>query len=182
MSVMKITPYGDPLLRKRSLPIEHIDNELERLIGEMMFTMQAAKGVGLAAPQVGVSKQLFLMDWSELEEGGEINAHINPKILKVDGKIVTQQEGCLSLPDVWGDVDRSDRILVQYMDQDGYQLEEEMFGLAARIFQHEYDHLIGVLFIDRMPAKDRLKLKDALQAILDGRIKTFDGTISTISA
>ncbi|MDP8228802.1 MAG: peptide deformylase [Candidatus Electryoneaceae bacterium] len=182
MSLMKITPYGDSLLRKRSLSIERIDDDLERLVGDMIDTMHIAKGVGLAAPQVGVSKQLFLMDWSEIEEGGEMDAYINPKIIEADGKIVTQQDGCLSLPDIWADVARANHILVQYMDRSGDQIEEVMFDLAARVFQHEYDHLIGILFIDRIPAKARSKLKDALQAILDGRVKTFDPMDASVSA
>ncbi len=141
----------------------------------MSDTIRLAKGVGLAAPQVGVSKMLFLMDWSHLEDGGKIKAYINPEIIEFKGKTISEQEGCLSLPEIWADVDRPDGIKVKYETVEGQTIEEELTEMPARVFQHEYDHLLGILFIDRISRDDRLKLKDKLQAIMDGKIKPFDG-------
>ncbi len=182
LAFLKITPYGDPLLRKQSLPIEQVDDEIKQLVEDMADTMQAANGVGLAAPQVGVSKMLMIINWSLVEEDDEINidkkpgikAYINPEITESNGDIVESEEGCLSLPEVWGNVMRPDEIRISYMNQNGENVEEELYGFHARVFQHEIDHLFGVLFIDRMSPKDRALVKDNLQAILDGKVKPFD--------
>lgn len=143
----------------------------------MTDTIRAAKGVGLAAPQVGVSRMLILMDWSNIdEEGGEIKAYINPEIVRKGTEIVTDQEGCLSLPEVWADVDRPKEISISYKNVDGEIIEEDLDGMAARVFQHELDHLLGILFIDRITARDRVLLREQLKAILDGRIQPFNGS------
>jgi peptide deformylase len=178
---LKITPYGAPLLRKQSLLIEQVDDEIKQLIVDMTETMHAANGVGLAAPQVGVSKMLMIINWSLIEDDEnssdmrqDILAYINPQIIESNGAIVETEEGCLSLPEVWGNVMRPDEIRIKYLNQNGDEIEEELHGFHARVFQHEIDHLYGILFIDRMSPKDRAQVKDSLQAILDGRVKPFD--------
>lgn len=174
---LKVTAYGDTLIRRQSASIDEIDSEINELIDNMSSTMRFAKGVGLAAPQVGVSKMLFLIDWTELEENGKIKAYINPEILAHQGEMVSEQEGCLSLPEVWAEVDRKESVKVRYTNLEGEIVEEELTGLPSRVFQHEFDHLLGILFIDRISREERLKLKDKLQAIMDGEIKPFDGEI-----
>lgn len=176
MALLKITAYGDPLLRRQAAQIEEIDEELLKLIDDLSETMKAADGVGLAAPQVGVSRRLFLIDWSKLlEEGGEVKAYLNPEILAKGSDFVETQEGCLSLPDVWADVERSDQITIRYQTVTGEIVEEELTEFPARVFQHENDHLLGILFIDHIPLVDRKKWQDTLQKIMDGEIKPFSG-------
>ncbi len=177
MPLRKVTVYGAPLLRKQSKTIEVVDQEIKDLIRDMKETMVVAGGVGLAAPQVGVSKMLFTIDWRELmDEGGKIEPYLNPEILEFGDKVVVAQEGCLSLPDVWAEVARTNWIRVRYMYIDGEIVEEELSDFPARVFQHEYDHLCGILFIDRLTKGQRKDLKVQLQAILDGKVKGFDGT------
>ena len=139
--LLKVIPYGDTLLRRQSEHILQIDQEIQKLISDMTETMQVANGVGLAAPQVGVSKMLFLADWSAMgDEGDEskgVVAYINPQILSSEGKAVSNDEGCLSLPGVWAQVDRPERIRVKYQDISGKIIEEDMEDYPARVFQHE---------------------------------------------
>ncbi len=177
---MKIIAYGDPILRKQSGRIEEIDDEVRRLVDDMIETMKAAKGVGLAAPQVAVSRMLFVVDWSLLEneeirdEG--VVAYINPVILSASEDKVTEVEGCLSLPEVTAEVGRSNKIELSYQTFNGKEVRKELTGYPARVIQHEFDHLQGILFIDRLSGSKRAKIKGKLQDILAGRIKPFDGT------
>lgn len=176
MALRKIIPYGDSLLRRQSQKIETVDDEILTLIADMKEVVQAAEGVGLAAPQVGVSKMLFLIDWANLEDGGEeIIAYINPRVVGRGDSIVEAAEGCLSLPEVWADVQRPDEIKVEYQTVDGELHEEDLSGMPARVFQHELDHLLGILFIDRISSSERAELKEDLQAIMSGEVKPFDG-------
>lgn len=172
--LLKITPYGTPLLRKQSTRIDPIDDDARRLAADLIETMRAASGLGLAAPQVGVSRQLFVIDWSVIEEGGEGVAYINPEIIEKAGNNVSRQEGCLSIPKVYADVIRPDKVHVRYQNLEGELVDETLIGTAARVFQHEFDHLQGVLFIDRVTADVRKELKPGLQDILTGVIKPFD--------
>jgi len=177
LAFLKITAYGDPLLRRQSDPIDPVDDEIKQLITDMTDTMQAANGVGLAAPQVGVSKMLMLINWSNLDEDRvekKVTAYINPQILESGGELSSTEEGCLSLPEVWGEVKRPDYIRIKYQNQDGEEVEEDLRDFPARVFQHEIDHLFGILFIDRMSDSDRGEIKGQLQSILDGRTKPFD--------
>jgi len=174
LALLKVVPYGNSLLRRQSAPVEQIDDDILSLIEDMKDTMKVAGGVGLAAPQVGESRMLFLIDWSEIEEGAEISAYINPEIIERGNKLEIKQEGCLSLPEIWADVNRQDWIRVRYETIDGEKQKEELTGLPARVFQHEYDHLVGILFIDRISSLERAQIKDKLQAIMDGRVKAFN--------
>lgn len=175
MALRKVIPYGDPLLRRQSSPIESIDNEVLELIRDMKDTVAEAGGVGLAAPQLGESRMLFLIDWSHLEDGCDIIAYLNPEILESGGKMVSDDEGCLSFPQTVGEVTRPDSIEVKYQTIDGSWVIETLSDFPARVFQHEYDHLLGVLFIDRISLNERTKIKTKLQAILSGELKPFDG-------
>jgi len=173
--LLKITPYGTPLLRRQSARIDPITPEIRQLAADMIDTMRAANGLGLAAPQVGRSLQMFVMDWAVLEEGRSDGvAYLNPEILDKAGNNVSKQEGCLSVPKVFADIIRPDKVRVRYQTDKGETVEETLTGLPARVFQHEFDHLQGVLFIDRVTADVRKQLKPGLQAILTGEVKPFD--------
>jgi peptide deformylase len=178
LALRKIIPYGDSLLRRQSQKIETVDDDILTLIADMKEVVKAAEGVGLAAPQVGVSKMLFLIDWANLEDGDEeIIAYINPRIIERGDITVETAEGCLSLPEVWADVQRPDEIKVEYQTVDGVLHEKDLIGMPARVFQHELDHLLGILFIDRISSSERAELKEDLQAIMSGKVKPFDGTL-----
>ena len=179
---MKIITYGDPILRKQSARIENIDGDIVSLIDDMLETLHDADGLGLAAPQVGVSKMLFIVDWSLLDETGSegndegVDIYINPVLRKVDEETDSGDEGCLSLPGVTATVERIDQIEISYQNLDGEDVEIVLKGLPARVVQHEYDHLAGILFIDRISARERDRNKSKLQDILAGRIKSLDGS------
>jgi len=131
--------------------------------------------LGLAAPQVGVSRQMFVIDWGVFDEaGGDVVAYVNPEIIEKAGHNVSKQEGCLSIPKVFADVVRPDKVMVRYQNLEGKTVEETLLGMPARVFQHELDHLHGVLFIDRVTADVRKELKPGLQDILTGVVKPFD--------
>jgi peptide deformylase len=157
MAVLPIRKYGDPVLRDPAEPVTVIDESIHRLVDDMIDTMYAAPGVGLAANQVGVSKRLMVIDLSVGEEPGEVYVMINPEIVESEGEI-TEEEGCLSIPDFVEIVTRPERVLVRYLDREG--VEREMWGeeLMARAICHEIDHLNGTLFIDYLRGlkKDRI--------------------------
>ena len=156
LGTLKVRLYGDPCLRLKSKPIKAVSAVERMLIGAMFETMKAHKGVGLAAPQVGINEQIFVVD-----TGHEAFAVINPKILKSFGHEVTE-EGCLSIPNVNVDVRRAKAIEVEFLDEHNQLVIAQLKGLPAKIFQHEYDHLQGKLIIDYLPAAQREKvLKEA---------------------
>ena len=150
---LPIIAYGDPILRKKASEIDLIYPDLDILISNMFETMYAAHGVGLAAPQVGLSIRLFIVDAKPFaEDDKELTSFkkvfINPQILEEKGDTSTFNEGCLSIPDVREDIDRKDTIHVTYLDEKGKAHQEVYTGIAARIIQHEYDHIEGKL-LDR---------------------------------
>jgi len=154
MAILEIRKYPDDVLKKKALPVETVDKTLQRLIDNMIETMYAAPGIGLAAPQVGVSKRLLVIDISSKEEKIPLVVLINPEITEADG-LVDSEEGCLSLPDYTTVVKRADMLIVKGLDRDGNPVEVECTGLLARAIQHEIDHLDGVLLIDRISALKR---------------------------
>ncbi|NQU06285.1 MAG: peptide deformylase [Calditrichaeota bacterium] len=182
LALLKITAYGDPLLRKQAAKVKTIDEDLKDLAEDMLETMHSATGIGLAAPQVGVSKMFFIVDWSQLSDDDDpksddgFQVYINPTVQKVNGNVTGLDEGCLSLPEVTAEVPRADHIEFTYQNLEGEEVTEELDGYPARVFQHEYDHLLGILFIDRIAASERKKVQGTLQDILSGKIKAFDGT------
>jgi peptide deformylase len=152
MAIRPIRTYPDPVLRAKTLRVEKIDNSLDSLIQDMVETMHAAPGVGLAANQVGVSLQLAVIDLSSRENDEQrhpLLVIINPEILSQEGAVV-EEEGCLSIPDYAEKVKRAAKVKVRAQDRTGKTFELEAGGLLAKALQHEIDHLNGILFVDRM--------------------------------
>lgn len=149
MAILPIIETPDPRLRAISKPVERVDDELRRFMDDMLETMYDAPGIGLAAIQVGVAKRVLVID---LQENDEKNPRffVNPEIVWESEEFSSYQEGCLSVPDVYGDVERPARVRVKYLDYNGEAREEEMDGLLATCIQHEMDHLEGVLYIDHL--------------------------------
>ena len=163
-----------PVLRKKAREIEPEEEGLDQLIDDMFETMYDSDGVGLAAPQIGKSVRLIVIDGSELEDESDPSLKefkvilINPTILKEEGEKWEFNEGCLSLPNIREEVSRKQKILLEYYDRDFNRHEEEFDGVKARIIQHEVDHLNGILFIDKIaPLRKRL-LQSKLKAISRG--------------
>ena len=152
MAIRDIRIYPDPVLRNKTARVEKIDGSLDRLIEDMVATMHAAPGVGLAANQVGVAIQLAVIDLSSRENEDQrhpLLVIINPEILSMEGSI-TEEEGCLSIPDYAEKVKRAARVKVRAQDRTGKFFEIEAEGLLAKALQHEIDHLNGLLFVDRL--------------------------------
>jgi peptide deformylase len=145
VTLLPIRVMGDPILREGTKPVAAITAEVQRLIDDMFETMYAARGIGLAAPQVGRSERLAVVDVDD-----EPMVLINPEILESSSATEKAEEGCLSIPDVYGDVERPKGVRVRAMDRDGNVFEREASGLLARCMQHEIDHLHGKMFIDYM--------------------------------
>lgn len=160
MPVLPIVKYGDPVLREPTRPVIEIDEPLQKLIDDMVATMYAAPGVGLAANQVGVSRRVAVIDLSVGKKPGGLHILINPEKIEVDGAF-TEEEGCLSIPDFVESVTRPERVRVRYTDRNGQQREIAGEGLMARALCHELDHLNGNLYIDHLRGfkKDRILKK-----------------------
>jgi len=155
MAVMKVRRYGDPVLRRRAESIREVTAEIRELAANMIDAMYDEAGIGLAAPQVGASVRLIVVGD---ERGRNPRALVNPVITEQGGR-VTAEEGCLSIPGVFAEVTRAEWVHVEAMDLDGQPLTIRARGLLARAFQHELDHLDGVLFIDRLDAVTRDRIK-----------------------
>ena len=164
-----IVKYGSPILRQQSVEITEHD-KLDQSIENLFDTLKMHGGLGLAGPQIGILKRIFLMDTSPLHEDDptiEIieQAFINPEILERSNETNKYEEGCLSIPEIFEVVDRPAKIRVRYKDISFSTIEREFEGMPARIFQHEYDHLEGILFIDRLSSLRRKLLKGKLNKI-----------------
>jgi peptide deformylase len=158
MAILEIKEYGEPVLRGKALPVKEIIPEILNLIKDMAETMFADSGVGLAAPQVGISKRIIVIDG---EEDGLI-ALINPLIVKSEGELV-EEEGCLSIPGIYSQVKRSSKVTVKALNENGDSIEVTKEGITARALQHEIDHLNGILFIDRIGRTERQILLNKLK-------------------
>jgi peptide deformylase len=158
MAVLDVRLYGDPVLRKVAEPVAAVTPEIKRIIGDMVDSMWHQVGIGLAAPQVGISLRILVMD----DGKGAARALLNPVITDRRGS-VREEEGCLSLPGIFADVERSKWIRVSALDGDGVPISFEAQGLQAKVVQHEIDHLDGVLFIDRLPPVTRDRIKKRIQ-------------------
>jgi peptide deformylase len=159
---LQIIVYPDPRLKKRSKPIEKFDAELTALANRMFDLMREAKGVGLAAPQVGINLQLFVMNPTGKPVDDRV--YINPSLSEASGE-ETEEEGCLSLPEIRIDVSRSKILRMEAKDLKGEPILEEATGYIARIWQHEFDHLQGTMLTDRMGPVDRLKYRKAIKEL-----------------
>ena len=147
MSILKILTYPDPVLKKKAKPVEMINVRIKNLVEDMLETMYAAPGIGLAAPQVGESLRVITVDVTRKEEG--LIVLINPEIISGEGEC-TEEEGCLSVPDLKAIVQRKEKVLVKGLDLEGRKIQIPAEGLLAIAFQHEIDHLDGILIIDRV--------------------------------
>ncbi len=180
--ILPIVAYGDPVLRKKAKEITPDYPNLKELIANMQETMYNASGVGLAAPQIGKAIRLFVIDASPFAEDDSLEesdretlkdfkkVFINANILEEEGQEWGFNEGCLSIPDVREDVYRQPKITIEYQDEDFNTHTETLDGLAARVFQHEYDHIEGILFTDKLSSLKKRLLKRKLDNISKGKI------------
>ena len=162
MSIRPILTAPDPRLKAVSEPVSRVDGDIRKLIDEMLESMYAAEGIGLAAVQVGVPRRVLVMDLAQKEGRRAPRAYINPKILWASEETEIVQEGCLSVPDIWEDVERPSRIRAEFLDRDGKPQTLEADGLLATCLQHEMDHLDGILFVDHL---SKLKRSIALRKL-----------------
>ena len=173
--IYPIVVYGDPVLKKKAREIEKDEIDIKQLCEDMYETMQQASGVGLAAPQIGKSIRMFVVDGKATEEPDLEDfklVFINPEMIEEKGVEWDYEEGCLSIPQIREDVDRKPKIRIKYLDENWVEHIENYDGLKARIIQHEYDHIEGILFTDHLsPFKKRI-LKAKLQSISKGKVKT----------
>lgn len=181
--ILPIVAYGDPVLKKKAAPIEKSYPNLKDLIDNMWETMYAANGVGLAAPQIGESIRLFVVDGSPFSRDNNLDSvekrelkdfkkvFINPQIISFSGPQEAFNEGCLSIPDIREDVMRQTTIEIEYYDEKFKYRTEEISGIAARIVQHEYDHIEGILFTDRLGSLKKKLLKTKLTQISRGKVE-----------
>lgn len=181
--ILPIVGYGDPVLRKVADFISSDYSNLKETLANMYDTMYNASGVGLAAPQVGLTIRIFVVDTSAFGDDDELAAEeqlklknfkrtfINAKMIKEEGEIWGFNEGCLSIPDVREDVFRNERITLEYCDEDFVVKTEVFDGLIARVIQHEYDHIEGILFTDLISSLKKQLIKKKLQNIMDGKAR-----------
>ena len=150
MTIRPILTAPDPRLQAISTDVETVDADIRKLVDDMADSMYAADGIGLAAVQIGVPKRVIVIDLDQKEGQKNPRAYINPKILWASDELAVFEEGCLSVPEIWDDVERPARIKAEYLDRDGKKQLLEADGLLATCLQHEMDHLNGVLFIDHL--------------------------------
>ena len=172
MAILDIVPIPNPILRRKARPVTKFDAELQRLIDDMIETMRAAPGVGLAAPQVGQPLRLSVIETlpkvdeegNEIEDSRELFVIINPEIIWESRDELLGVEGCLSIPGYVGEVARAEKIRVKAQDRNGRKVRYRLAGWTARIFQHEIDHLNGILYIDKLTAKENFWTEEEFQA------------------
>jgi len=173
--IYPIVMYGDPVLRKKAKDIEK-GEDIKELVNDMFETMHGAHGIGLAAPQIGKSVRLFVVDGTTLEDEPDLKdfkkAFVNPIILKEEGEPWAFEEGCLSIPNIREEVDRPEKLRIKYFDENWNAFEEDFNGMKARIIQHEYDHIEGKLFIDYLSPLKKRTLKGKLNNISKGDVDT----------
>jgi peptide deformylase len=171
--IYSIVAYGDPVLKKRAADIEKDSIDVKKLAEDMFETMYNSNGVGLAAPQIGKSLRIFVVDAEPMDEEnlkGFKKAFINPEILDETGEEWAYEEGCLSIPGIREDVMRNEKLRIRYYDTEWNEHIEEYDGMAARVIQHEYDHIEGTLFVDRLSAFKKRLLKNRLSNISRGKV------------
>lgn len=181
--ILPIIGYGDPVLRKKGEEIAKDMPNLKQIVSDMYETMYKAYGVGLAAPQVGLALRLFVIDTTPFSDDEDLSKEeqaqlkgfkrtfINPVMLKEEGEEWGFNEGCLSIPEVREDVYRHERITIEYMDEDFNKKTEVFDGLIARVIQHEYDHIEGILFTDRISTLKKRLIAKKLQNIMEGKTR-----------
>jgi peptide deformylase len=162
MTTRPIITAPDPRLQAVSTDVDNVDDEIRRLVDDMAESMYAADGIGLAAVQIGVPKRVIVIDLDQKDGKKTPRAFINPKLLWTSDEVAVFEEGCLSVPEIWDDVERPARIKAEYLDRDGKKQTLEADGMLATCLQHEMDHLNGVLFIDHL---SRLKRSMAIKKL-----------------
>jgi peptide deformylase len=179
MAELEIVHYGNPILRKKGKPIEQFDGDLKRLAKDMIEAMRVAEGIGLAAQQVNLALQFCVVDLTGVDRDFDYQLNgsslpldlimplvlINPEVMAIPDPVTTCSEGCLSFPEIHGDIDRPDRIEVRFKDLDGHNNQLTCNGLFSRCVQHEVDHLNGILFIDRMRKSSLLEIEQDLKQL-----------------
>jgi len=173
--ILPIIAYGHPILKKICEEVEQEDQGLTELLANMWETMYNAKGVGLAAPQIGQAKRIFLVDTEQLKdkEGAEVGikkVFINAEIIEEEGDFWSYEEGCLSIPKIVGDVDRQEQVSIRYQDEEFEWHEDSFDGMNARVIQHEYDHIEGILFTEKLKPLKRRLISRKLENIKKGKI------------
>ncbi len=167
MTLLDILTYPDKRLRNKAAPVENVDEEVQNIIADMAETMYHAPGMGLASVQVGIDKRIIIYDISGPEDEPKLEVLINPEIVESEGSILSESEGCLSVPEYRSDVKRYERVKVEALDRNGQPVHIETDGLHAIVLQHEINHLDGILFIDKISALKRemykRKVKKALK-------------------
>ena len=175
--ILPVYAYGQKVLKKKAADIKKGYEGLDSLIENMWATMYNAKGVGLAAPQIGLSIRLFLVDTEQIKSDEDIGqpikkVFINAQMLDESGENVSYEEGCLSIPDIRADVKRNEEITIEYYDE-AFNLHKETYsGFTARVIQHEYDHIEGVLFTEKLQPLKRRMIKRRLENIRKGNVVT----------
>jgi peptide deformylase len=181
--ILPIVAYGSPMLKKKAEDISKDHPKIDELLENMFETMYNASGVGLAAPQIGLSIRLFIVDAKPFSESESLSepekkelesfkrVFINPQIIEENGIEWDFNEGCLSIPDVHEDIFRKPEITVEYLDENFTLQKEKLSGLAARVVQHEYDHIEGILFTDRISSLKKRLIKNKLTNISKGKIE-----------
>ena len=167
MAILPVTVYGDKILRKKTKPVDAVNDAIVANVKDMFDTMRNASGIGLAANQVGIDKSIFIVDLRHVEDYEESKPMvlINPKIVDQSQELVTLEEGCLSLPNLRADVERPELILINFLDMDEKEVNMEVDDWMARVMLHEYDHLLGKMIPDRVGNDIREKLSDELKDI-----------------
>ena len=173
--ILPIVAYGDPVLKQVANDIDAEYPNLKQLIEDMENTMEKASGVGLAAPQIGLSIRLFIIDSTLMMDEGEEDkgireVFINAEMIEETGTDWAFEEGCLSIPDIREDVYRKDTITIKYLDKDFKEHTKTFYGMTARVIQHEYDHIEGILFIDHLKPLKKKLLNKRLRRISEGKI------------
>ena len=185
--VLPIRTYGDPVLREPARPVAKLTPEIQTLIDDLFATMRAAQGVGLAAQQVGRTESICVVELPEAydredEEGPRINpdvpltlALVNPKIIEASDETCSMEEGCLSFPEIRGNVERAWSVVVEHLDREGRPRQTKLNGFFARAAQHEIDHLAGELFVDRFSYVKKLAVKTKLRQLRDETLEKMHG-------
>lgn len=165
--VYEIKKYGEGVLREVAQEVEKIDDEILEILDNMVETMREAKGVGLAAPQVGISKRMFVCDQGD----GVVRKVINPVITPLTENLMEYEEGCLSVPGIYKRVQRPEKIKIEYLNEEGERVTEEVEGFLAIIMQHEFDHLDAILFVDKISPVAKRMISRKLQMLKKETLK-----------
>lgn len=174
--ILPVYAYGQPVLKKVGAEVDKDFEGLNDLLEDMWETMYHAQGIGIAAPQIGQSLKIFLVDTVQaMEEGDEDQGikkvFLNAEIIKEDGALWAYEEGCLSIPNVKGDVERSDKITIKFQDENFNEFTEEYSGINARVILHEYDHIVGKLFTEKLKPLKKKMISRKLDQIKKGKVK-----------